>query len=54
MKQEFNAKLRHHADQRIGLDFDDGVKVIHGKFSNPEYGDILADVKALTSGKEVE
>ena len=39
----FDEKLRHHADQRISLDLDDGVKVNYGKF-----GDLLADVKAIT------
>ena len=29
---EFDEKLRHYADQRIGLDLDDGVKVNYGKF----------------------
>ena len=32
--------MRHYADQRIGLDLDDGVKVNYGKF-----GDLLAEVK---------
>ena len=40
---EFDEKLRHYADQRIGLDLDDGVKVNYGKF-----GDLLAEVKAIT------
>jgi type II restriction/modification system DNA methylase subunit YeeA len=43
----FDEKLRHHADQRISLDLDDGVKVNYGKF-----GDLLAEVKAVTGGKE--
>ena len=38
----FDEKLRHYADQRIGLDLDDGVKVNYGKF-----GDLLAEVKAV-------
>ncbi|VVP01508.1 hypothetical protein PS838_02847 [Pseudomonas fluorescens] len=42
----FDEKLRHHADQRISLDLDDGVKVNYGKF-----GDLLADVKAVTGDK---
>ncbi|NAW33736.1 BREX-1 system adenine-specific DNA-methyltransferase PglX [Halomonas alimentaria] len=42
----FDEKLRHHADQRISLDLDDGVKVNYGKF-----GDLLAEVKAV-SGKD--
>ena len=42
----FDEKLRHYADQRIALDLDDGVKVNYGKF-----GDLLAEVKAVTGGK---
>lgn len=42
----FDEKLRHFADQRISLDLDDGVKVNYGKF-----GDLLAEVKAVTGGK---
>ena len=38
----FDEKLRHYADQRIGLDLDDGVKVNYGKF-----GDLLAEVKTV-------
>ncbi|MEG0198203.1 MAG: hypothetical protein RR676_13600, partial [Acinetobacter sp.] len=41
----FEEKLRHYADQRIALDLDDGVKVNYGKF-----GDLLAEVKAITGG----
>jgi hypothetical protein len=41
----FDEKLRHHADRRIALDLDDGVKVNYGKF-----GDLLAEVKAVTGG----
>jgi hypothetical protein len=43
----FDEKLRHYADQRIALDLDDGVKVNYGKF-----GDLLAEVKAVTGGSE--
>ena len=43
---EFDGKLRHYADQRIGLDLDDGVKVNYGKF-----GDLLAEVKPVTGAK---
>ena len=43
----FDEKLRHYADQRIALDLDDGVKVNYGKF-----GDLLAEVKAVTGGTE--
>ena len=42
----FDEKLRHYADHRISLDLDDGVKVNYGKF-----GDLLADVKAITGEK---
>jgi hypothetical protein len=41
--------LRHHADMRITLDLDDGVKVNYGKFGN-----LLAEVKAVTGGKDEE
>ena len=44
----FDEKLRHHADQRIHLDLDDGVKVNYGKF-----GDLLDGVKNVT-GKKAE
>ena len=43
----FDDKLKHYADRRIKLDLDDGVKVNYGKF-----GDLLAEVKAVTGGKE--
>jgi Eco57I restriction-modification methylase len=43
--QAFDEQLRHYADQRISLDLDDGVKVNYGKF-----GDLLAEVKAITGG----
>lgn len=41
----FDEKLRHYADMRISLDLDAGVKVNYGKF-----GDLLAEVKAVTGG----
>ena len=44
--QTFDEKLRHYADQRIGLDLDDGVKVNYGKF-----GDLLAEVRSVTGTK---
>jgi hypothetical protein len=44
---EFDEKLRHYSDMRISLDLDDGVKVNYGKF-----GDLLAEVKAITGSKE--
>lgn len=43
--RQFDAKLHHLADQRITLDLDDGVKVNYAKF-----GDLLAEVKAVTGG----
>ncbi len=43
----YDEKLRHYADMRISLDLDDGVKVNYGKF-----GDLLAEVKAVTGEKE--
>lgn len=45
--QAYDEKLRHYADMRITLDLDDGVKVNYGKF-----GDLLAEVKAVTGGRE--
>ncbi len=41
----YREKLSHYADMRITLDLDDGVKVNYGKF-----GDLLAEVKAVTGG----
>lgn len=46
---QFDEQLRHHADQRISIDLDDGVKVNYGKFGN-----LLAEVKAITGGKDDE
>jgi hypothetical protein len=45
----FEEKLKHFADQKISLDLDDGVKVNYAKF-----GDLLAEVKAVTGGKDDE
>ena len=45
----FEEKLKHFADQRISLDLDDGVKANYAKF-----GDLLAEVKAVTGGKDDE
>jgi type II restriction/modification system DNA methylase subunit YeeA len=45
----YDEKLRHYADMRIQLDLDDGVKVNYGKF-----GDLLAEVKAVTGGASDE
>jgi type II restriction/modification system DNA methylase subunit YeeA len=41
----YDEQLRHHADMRITLDLDDGVKVNYGKF-----GDLLEGVKLVTGG----
>ena len=41
----YDEQLRHYADMRITLDLDDGVKMNYGKF-----GDLLAEVKAVTGG----
>ncbi|WP_312831084.1 BREX-1 system adenine-specific DNA-methyltransferase PglX [Pantoea eucrina] len=41
--RHFDDRLRHYADMRITIDLDDGVKVNYSKF-----GDLLADVKAIT------
>jgi type II restriction/modification system DNA methylase subunit YeeA len=45
----FEEKLKHAADQKISLDLDDGVKVNYGRF-----GDLLAEAKAVTGGKDDE
>ncbi len=45
----YEEQLRHYADQRITLDLDDGVKVNYSKFGN-----LLAEVKAVTGGKDEE
>jgi len=45
----FDEQLRHFADQRINMDLDDGAKVNYGKF-----GDLLAEVRAITGEKEEE
>jgi hypothetical protein len=47
--QEYDDKLRNFTDQRIVLDLDDGVKVNYAKF-----GDLLAEVKAVTGGNDDE
>lgn len=43
----FDEKLKHAAEQKIKLDLDDGVKVNYAKF-----GDLLAEVKAVTGGTD--
>jgi type II restriction/modification system DNA methylase subunit YeeA len=45
----FEEKLKHYADMRISLDLDDGVKVNYANF-----GDLLAESKAITGGKDDE
>jgi hypothetical protein len=45
----FEEKLHHFADQKISLDLDDGVRVNYAKF-----GDLLAESKAITGGKDDE
>ncbi len=45
--QAFEEKLRHYAEMKIKLDLDDGVKVNYAKF-----GDLLAEVKSVTGGKD--
>ncbi|WP_341303222.1 BREX-1 system adenine-specific DNA-methyltransferase PglX [Pseudomonas sp. TMP25] len=45
--RRFDENLRPYADQRTTLDLDDGVKVNYGKFGN-----LLAEVKAITGGKD--
>ncbi|CAH6703688.1 BREX-1 system adenine-specific DNA-methyltransferase PglX [Escherichia coli] len=47
--RNFDDRLRHYADRRITIDLDDGVKVNYGKF-----GDLLADVKAITGSAPQE
>jgi len=44
---EYDEQLRHYADQRITLDLDEGVKRNYGRFGN-----LLAEVKAVTGGKD--
>ncbi len=43
----FEEKLKHAADQKISLDLDDGVKANYAKF-----GDLVAEAKAITGGRE--
>ncbi len=44
--QKFDDELRHHAEMKISLDLDDGVKVNYGRFGN-----LLAETKAITGKK---
>jgi hypothetical protein len=43
----YDEKLRHYPDMRITLDFDDDVNV---NVNYSTYGDLLAEVKAVTGG----
>lgn len=45
--RRFDENLRPYADKRITLDLDEGVKANYGRF-----GDLLAEVKAITGGKD--
>jgi type II restriction/modification system DNA methylase subunit YeeA len=45
----FEEKLRHVADQRLGLDLDDGVKANYAKF-----GDLLAESRAIVGAEDDE
>ena len=42
---QFDEQLRHYADKRISLDLDRGVK-----FNYAQFGNLLAEVKAVTGG----
>ena len=50
--KSFEEKLKHAAERKIKLDLDDGVKVNYAKFTDNKYGEILAEVKAITGGSE--
>lgn len=45
--KDFDAELKHHIEQKISIDLDDGVKVNYGKFAK-----LLAEVKKVTGNKE--
>lgn len=45
--KDFDAELKHHIEQKINIDLDDGVKVNYGKFSK-----LLAEAKKVTGNKE--
>lgn len=45
--KDFDAELKHHIEQKISIDLDDGVKVNYGKFSK-----LLAEAKKVTGNKE--
>ena len=45
--KDFDAELKHHIEQKISIDLDDGVKVNYGKFAK-----LLAETKKVTGNKE--
>lgn len=45
--KDFDAELKHHIEQKISIDLDDGVKVNYGKFAK-----LLAEAKKVTGNKE--
>lgn len=45
--KDFDAALKHHIEQKISVDLDDGVKVNYGKFAK-----LLAEAKKVTGNKE--
>lgn len=45
--KDFDAELKHHIEQKISIDLDNGVKVNYGKFAK-----LLAEVKKVTGNKE--
>ncbi|MBE9401904.1 BREX-1 system adenine-specific DNA-methyltransferase PglX [Acinetobacter albensis] len=44
--KDFDAELKHHIEQKISIDLDDGVKVNYGKFEK-----LLAEAKKVTGNK---
>lgn len=44
--KDFDAELKHHIEQKISMDLDDGVKVNYGKFAK-----LLAEAKKVTGNK---
>jgi type II restriction/modification system DNA methylase subunit YeeA len=44
--KDFDAELKHHIEQKISIDLDDGVKVNYGKFAK-----LLAEAKKVTGNK---
>ena len=45
--KDFDAELKHHIEQKISIDLDDGVKVNYGKFTK-----LVAEAKKVTGNKE--